>query len=223
MENIKTKKNYKKYYLKNSLYYHLRYHFRIFLYKFPLFLEDYFGLDMRYALVRKAYHRYLNDVTWFSLQLDLLNLIVERSTQSFINMAELDEIRVDDILDILSGHRPVHLASIFGDIMLLEYLIKNDAHLMARDWNGYTAMLKAAALGRTDVVQMLVEAGVPPNHKDPWGNTPLDKAELYNHSEVVNYLKSLDLNINREKVQIWKEKKFIEKYALTPWYMRQNF
>jgi hypothetical protein len=218
------KKNYKKkHFLKNSLYCHFRYHLRIFLYKFPLFYEDYLGLNMRYALVRKSYHRYLNDVSWFTFQLDLLNLIIERNTQEFISMLEMDEVRVDDILDILSGHRPSHLATLFDDMPLIDYLIKNDAHLMARDWNGYTPLLKAAALGRLEIVKRLIEAGVPPQHRDPWGKTPLDKAKLYGQKEVVNYLSSLDQDYNREKIDVWKNKKMKEKYALTPWYMRQNY
>jgi len=50
---------------------------------------------------------------------------------------------------------------------------------MVRDQNGYTPLLKAAALGREKMVKVLVEEGVDPRHIDPFGNTPREKAELY--------------------------------------------
>ena len=57
---------------------------------------------------------------------------------------------------------------------------------MARDFNGYTPLLKAAALGRLNMIKKLVYAGVPINHKDPWGNTPLDKVfQSFNKGETL--------------------------------------
>lgn len=60
---------------------------------------------------------------------------------------------------------------------------------MVRDQNGYTPLLKAAALGRVKMVKVLVEdAKVDPRHVDPFGNTAREKAELYQHSEIAEYL-----------------------------------
>ena len=59
---------------------------------------------------------------------------------------------------------------------------------MVRDQNGYTPLLKAASLGRISMVKTLVEIGVDPRHIDPFGNTPREKAELYQHFELVEYL-----------------------------------
>lgn len=39
------------------------------------------------------------------------------------------------------------------------------------------------------MVSALVEAGVDPRQRDPFGNTPLDKANLYANIEVEKYLK----------------------------------
>ena len=50
---------------------------------------------------------------------------------------------------------------------------------MVRDANGYTPMLKAAALGRLDMIKRMVEKGVDPRHIDPYGNRPSDKAKLF--------------------------------------------
>jgi ankyrin repeat protein len=59
---------------------------------------------------------------------------------------------------------------------------------MVRDQNGYTALLKAASLGRTEMCEQLLKAGVDPRHTDPYGNTPREKAELYNHTKLATWL-----------------------------------
>ena len=59
-------------------------------------------------------------------------------------------------------------------------LLSNGANPMVRDQNGYTPLLKAAALGRLEMVKKLVEeCGVDPRHIDPFGVTPREKAALY--------------------------------------------
>jgi ankyrin repeat protein len=77
---------------------------------------------------------------------------------------------------------------------------------MVRDANGYTPLLKAAALGRTEMVRKLVEAGVDPRHTDPYGNTSRDKASLYNKYELVRYLKEMEQKAERGELRIvdWK-------------------
>ena len=74
-------------------------------------------------------------------------------------------------------------------VELVDFLISQGANLMVRDINGYTALLKAAALGRTDFAKKLIEkGGVDPRHIDPWGNKPSDKAKLFNRYELYEYL-----------------------------------
>ena len=63
---------------------------------------------------------------------------------------------------------------------------------MVRDQNGYTPLLKAAALGRVEMVKRLVEGGVDPRHIDRYGNTPRDKAILYNRFEIQKYLQEME-------------------------------
>ncbi len=212
----------KKHWLNDSLYSQLKYKQYIHWRKYPIILEDYLGLNMRYSLLLKSIGNLLIPVFWFRTQYEAKNRIIEGESDILVeNYFKNDKLKVDDILELASGHRPVHFAALFDDEELLEFLIKNDAHLMARDWNGYTALLKAASLGRLNICKKLVEAGVPPFHKDPWGVTPLDKAYLYKHTDVIDFLENLDKNVNKEKVEMWKQKKFQEKYKLTLWYMKQ--
>lgn len=63
---------------------------------------------------------------------------------------------------------------------------------MLRDINGYTPLLKAAALGRTDMVKALIERGVDPRHTDPYGNNARHKAQLYNRYELIKYLEKME-------------------------------
>ena len=65
---------------------------------------------------------------------------------------------------------------------------------MVRDANGYTPLLKAASLCRSDMVKYLVEKkGVDPRHTDPWGNTPREKSQLYMCDDVAEYLRKMEL------------------------------
>ena len=77
---------------------------------------------------------------------------------------------------------------------------------MVRDMNGYTPLLKAAALGRNDMVKKLIERGVDPRHKDPYGNTAKDKAALYNKYELVRYLGEMEAKASRGELTLvdWK-------------------
>lgn len=64
---------------------------------------------------------------------------------------------------------------------------------MVRDVNGYTPLLKAAALGRTEIAKKMIEiGGVDPRHKDPFGNRASDKAKLYNRYELASYLMEME-------------------------------
>jgi len=219
--NKKSNEN-RKLNLNDTWYSQIKYKYFIHTRKYPIILEDYFGYDMRYALLTKSIGNILLPIYWFRTQYDAKNRIIEGESDILIeSYFKNDKLKVDDILDITSGQRAVHFAAIFDDEELLDYLIQNNAHLMARDWNGYTPLLKAASLGRLKVVKKLIEAGVPPFHKDPWGVTSLDKAKLYDHKEVVEYFEKLNANTNKEKIEIWKKKELVDKYDLTVWYMKQ--
>ncbi len=53
------------------------------------------------------------------------------------------------------------------------------------------------------------------------GRTAMDLAKLYNNRSVLDYLKSLDPNVNNEKVEYWKTKAFKQKYNLSTWALKQ--
>jgi hypothetical protein len=64
-------------------------------------------------------------------------------------------------------------------------------------------MLKAASLGRFKMVKSMVEDyGVDPKHIDPYGNTSREKAELYLHSDIADYLKEQELRLKRGQLKV---------------------
>jgi len=75
---------------------------------------------------------------------------------------------------------------------------------MVRDMNGYTPLLKAAALGRIDMVKRLVENGVDPRHIDRYGNTARDKALLYGRYEIQKYLQEMEVKAEKGELPIVK-------------------
>ena len=67
---------------------------------------------------------------------------------------------------------------------------------------GYTPMLKAAALGRLDMIKKMIEKGVDPRHIDPYGNRPSDKAKLYGRKETVKYLLEMEGKADRGELEL---------------------
>ena len=80
---------------------------------------------------------------------------------------------------------------------------------MVRDANGYTPLLKAAALCRSDMVQYLVEKkGVDPRHTDPFGNTPREKAQLYQCDDLAEYLRKMELKARNNELKVQDHSQF---------------
>ena len=143
-------------------------------------------------------------------------MIIERD-DTILSLLEDKSIYVDEMVDVISGQRLIHLAVLMNYIPLVDYLINNDAHLMARDYNGYTALLKAASLNRIEIIKKLIDAGVPLSHRDPWGNTAVDKAKLYQHRDSLLYFSSLKSDTNSEKIGFWRNKEIDERFPFTTW------
>lgn len=84
--------------------------------------------------------------------MSVYNDIVESNTENVFRGFEINKLKVDDLLDPFKGHRAIHEAVLFDNLEIVKYLIKNDAHLMARDYCGFTPLLKAACLNRLHIV-----------------------------------------------------------------------
>ena len=136
---------------------------------------------------------------WYHIQVEsYLNLTIE--TES-LRMFRNDEIKsyilngtwaIDEIISQHSFHTLLHESITAHNEEIFDFLVTQKANCMVRDNNGYTPLLKAASVGDLHMVQTLVEkGGVDPRHTDPYGNTALDKAKLYENFDVIRYLGNL--------------------------------
>ena len=76
-------------------------------------------------------------------------------------------------------------------------------------------MIKASALGRIDMVKELVDvAKVDPRHVDPYGVTSREKAELYLHHDVVDYLEKMEVSAKSGKFTPGDHSQFRRSYKL---------
>ena len=137
--------------------------------RIPYLVEDTFHINMNYYCAKNV-----------PLQL------ITSEPRRLIKAGELGELKklvyggsieIDDPIDMYSKHTLLHDAVMLNREEEFEFVMKQGANPMVRDVNGYTPLLKAAALGRLDMVKYLVDrAEVDPRHVDPYGNTPRMKA-----------------------------------------------
>ena len=121
-------------------------------------IEDNFGVNLNYYTAQ-------------NVPGDLQIETEERKLVKANDVAELKRLvfagllEIDEPLDIYSKHTMLHDAVVFNQQELFNFLIQQGANPMVRDANGQTPLLKAAALGRTQMVQTLVsKAKADPRH-----------------------------------------------------------
>ncbi len=201
-------------YVGDSLFNHIRYKLWIWRKLFPLLFHR---LGFPYFNDFISYNSSSN--TMFNNKTYLKNLFTEKINISQGKYSQVIEdiensiIEVDEMCDSLSGQRLIHLAVIYDERILTDYLIANSANLMARDYLGYTPLLKAAALGRIEIFKKLIDAGVPLEHYDPKMKSVRSRAELFNQDLITIYINQLGNDkINHEKYEYWMNKGLKERY-----------
>jgi len=72
---------------------------------------------------------------------------------------------------------PLHWASDYGQVEVIEYLLSKGANIEAKDNFGITPLLAAVYEGHENAVKTLLQRGARRDVKGPDGLTPLEAAE----------------------------------------------
>jgi ankyrin repeat protein len=124
----------------------------------------------------------------------------------------IDEFRTTPNEKDKDGWAPLHYASKYGHVKVIEYLIKEGASIDVKDDMGYTPLVVAVAMGESDTAKYLIDKGADINVKvcvdkivknqlkpdntsettvvKEIYNTPLDFAVNGNYIKITEYLKS---------------------------------
>jgi ankyrin repeat protein len=97
-----------------------------------------------------------------------------------------------------SGITPLHLASYYGHVQVVNELLEHGADIEAKSNDGFTALLKASWGGHVHVVKELMDNGADIVAKDSNGWTPLHIAAIQGHLAVVNEMLSRGADIEAQ-------------------------
>lgn len=83
-------------------------------------------------------------------------------------------INVNDVID---GRTPLHYASDYGQLDVLEYLITKGADVNALDKHGISCILAAIWEGHITCVKLLLDSGAKKNGQTPDGTSYVDATD----------------------------------------------
>ena len=98
-----------------------------------------------------------------------------------------------------SGYTPLHIATIFEKIELIEILLKEGARVNVKTVYGDTPLMDAAFIGSANLVKIFIDSGDADVHQlDDDKKTILHLALQYADDEVVNVLLEHGLSVSAE-------------------------
>ncbi|XP_013398441.1 myotrophin-like [Lingula anatina] len=76
-----------------------------------------------------------------------------------------------DVNSEVDGRYPIHFASDYGQLSVIEYLISKGAKVDVNDKHGISPLLAAIWEGHTECVKLLIEKGAKKDGKAPDGQS----------------------------------------------------
>jgi uncharacterized protein len=99
------------------------------------------------------------------------------------------EISLDDVNQVGNfGDRPLHVASVRGDLDEIAALVAAGADVNAPGDLSNTPLHEAVSQEHVPAVLFLLEHGASPNVKNEFGQTPLDIAREKGRRDIVDFL-----------------------------------
>lgn len=215
---------YTKKYLENSFINQTKYRIWIWYKLWPLLFRNYLGLNIRDTITVNCVNSIYNSFSYFQTLSKAKDFIIERDYKNLEYMINTNSVGVDEVLDPISMQRGIHYSVLIDDPYLVNYYAEKGANLMIRDAKGYTALLKACCLGRLDTIKVLLEHGVPIDHRDPDNLNCLDLAKKMDKTSVVDYINSLpNKKLNQEKIDFWLNQPIKEYYNTRVWWIKSLY
>uniref|UniRef100_A0A8C3NLX9 Uncharacterized protein n=1 Tax=Geospiza parvula TaxID=87175 RepID=A0A8C3NLX9_GEOPR len=109
--------------------------------------------------------------------------------QGTVSVCQAGDPRESGAAVMAMGYTPLHVASHYGNIKLVKFLLQHQADVNAKTKLGYTPLHQAAQQGHTDVVTLLLKHGASPNEISTNGTTPLAIAKRLGYISVTDVLK----------------------------------
>uniref|UniRef100_A0A8C6VYM5 Ankyrin 3 n=1 Tax=Nothobranchius furzeri TaxID=105023 RepID=A0A8C6VYM5_NOTFU len=104
------------------------------------------------------------------------------------------------------GYTPLHVACHYGNVKMVNFLLKNQAKVNAKTKNGYTPLHQAAQQGHTHIINLLLHHGASPNELTANGNSALSIARRLGYISVVDTLKVVTEETITTKTVVEKHK-----------------
>ncbi|RMZ42525.1 hypothetical protein AFCA_009949 [Aspergillus flavus] len=98
-----------------------------------------------------------------------------------------------------AGLAPIHLATLVGDVGILELLLENNAAVNALADKGFTPLHLAVSEGKRDIIQLLIDSNAAINALTDEGLTPLHVAVMGGKRDIVQLLLDNGADVNAEK------------------------
>tara|TARA_B100000035_G_scaffold312990_1_gene325677 strand:- start:812 stop:1414 length:603 start_codon:yes stop_codon:yes gene_type:complete len=135
-----------------------------------------------------------------------MTLINHPFALDFLSREEKREHKLEDIIkknlveintpDPVTGHYPIHLASIYNNLAFIKVLLKLGANINSQNANKQTALHLAIKLGYEDIPIFLIKSGANTSLVDICGNIPLHYAVSFGGNTVFDYVLFATNNIN---------------------------
>jgi len=140
------------------------------------------------------------------LELPVRQAMKENRIKTIKDLLLKEQFGVDEYVIKPSQHTMLHEAIILNRKEIFSLCMLYHANPEIPDSNGVTPLIKAASLGRCDMVKILLERGADKDRKGPDGKTAMEKAQLYERWECMEVLKN-------PQVELTKKRKVMDRFG----------